>query len=352
MRKYLLLMAMGLLAASANADVKVEIKGFATDTVIVQRRNLQGNRRMAADSVIVVKDGKTVLPDVAKPMCMYIGPKDRTAHPAIVYIKPGENLEVTITKGENPVVKGSAVQDMINEVLNRQNEILAKAKDVDDATRDSLYAEYQNVTVNYARQNLDTPITLWALSRCDYEVIDELLPKIGENARKSMFGELEEALVKRVEKEKAIAEAQKLTAEGMPAPDFSLNHPDGSAFVMQSMRGMWVVLDFWGSWCSWCIKGMPEMKKSYEKYGDKMEIVSIACGDSKEAWLAAIKKYDMNWTNVISADVVPGTDKKVEQIYGITGYPTKIIVNPQGKIVKRFVGETPKFYEALEELLK
>ena len=183
-------------------------------------------------------------------------------------------------------------------------------------------------------------------------MIDELLPQIGENARKSMFGELEAALVKRVEKEKAVAEAQKLTAEGMPAPDFSLNHPDGSAFVMQSMRGIWVVLDFWGSWCSWCIKGMPEMKKSYEKYGDKMEIVSIACGDSKEAWLAAIKKYDMNWTNVISADVVPGTDKKVEQIYGIEGYPTKIIVNPQGKIVKRFVGETPLFYEALEELIK
>ena len=352
MKKCLLLMAMGLLAASAYADVKVEVKGFATDTVIVQHINLQGNRRVAADSVVVVKDGAFALPNVEKPMCMYIGPKDRTVRPATLYINPGENFEVTLTKGENPVVKGSAVQDMINEVLNRQSNIIDKTKDVDDATRDSLYAEYNKVPENYARENLNSPITLWALSRCGYEVIDELLPQIGENARKSMFGELEEALVKRVEKEKAVAEAQKLTAEGMPAPDFSLNHPDGSAFVMSSMRGMWVVLDFWGSWCSWCIKGMPEMKKSYEKYGDKMEIVSIACGDSKEAWLAAIKKYDMNWTNVISADVVPGTDKKVEQIYGITGYPTKIIVNPQGKIVKRFVGETPKFYEALEELLK
>ena len=352
MKKCLLLMAMGLLAASAYADVKVEVKGFATDTVIVQRINLQGNRRLAADSVVVVKDGAFALPNAAKPMCMYIGPKDRTVRPATLYINPGENFEVTLTKGENPIVKGSAVQDMINEVLNHQSNIIDKTKDVDDATRDSLYAEYKKVPENYARENLNSPITLWALSRCGYEVIDELLPQIGENARKSMFGELEEALVKRVEKEKAIAEAQKLTAEGMPAPDFSLNHPDGSAFVMQSMRGIWVVLDFWGSWCSWCIKGMPEMKKSYEKYGDKMEIVSIACGDSKEAWLAAIKKYDMNWTNVISADVVPGTDKKVEQIYGIEGYPTKIIVNPQGKIVKRFVGETPLFYEALEELIK
>ena len=352
MKKCLLLMAMGLLAASAYADVKVEVKGFATDTVIVQRINLQGNRRLAADSVVVVKDGAFALPNAAKPMCMYIGPKDRTVRPATLYINPGENFEVTLTKGENPIVKGSAVQDMINEVLNHQSNIIDKTKDVDDATRDSLYAEYKKVPENYARENLNSPITLWALSRCGYEVIDELLPQIGENARKSMFGELEEALVKRVEKEKAVAEAQKLTAEGMPAPDFSLNHPDGSAFVMQSMRGIWVVLDFWGSWCSWCIKGMPEMKKSYEKYGDKMEIVSIACGDSKEAWLAAIKKYDMNWTNVISADVVPGTDKKVEQIYGIEGYPTKIIVNPQGKIVKRFVGETPLFYEALEELIK
>ncbi|MGN0229884.1 MAG: hypothetical protein ACI4BH_08760, partial [Muribaculaceae bacterium] len=102
MKKCLLLMAMGLLAASAYADVKVEVKGFATDTVIVQRINLQGNRRLAADSVVVVKDGAFALPNVAKPMCMYIGPKDRTVRPAALYINPGENFEVTLTKGENP----------------------------------------------------------------------------------------------------------------------------------------------------------------------------------------------------------------------------------------------------------
>ena len=352
MKKFLLLMAMGLMTASAYADVKVEVKGFSTDTLVVQRVNLQGNRRVAADSVIVMKEGKAVLPDVAKTMCLFIGPKERSVRPASVYINPGENFEVTIVKGENPVIKGSVVQDMINEVKNRQNDIIAKAQNVDDAVRDSLYGEYAKVAPDYARQNLDTPITLWALWQCDTETAEELLPKIGDNARNSMFGELEQALAKRIEREKQRAEAQKLTAEGMQAPDFSLNHPDGSAFVLSSMRGMWVVLDFWGSWCSWCIKGMPEMKKSYEKYGDSMEIVSIACGDSKEAWLAAIKKYDMNWTNVLSADVIPGSDKKVEQLYGIEGYPTKIIIDPKGKIVKRFVGETPLFYEALEELIK
>ena len=136
MKKFLLLMAMGLMTASAYADVKVEVKGFSTDTLVVQRVNLQGNRRVAADSVIVMKEGKAVLPDVAKTMCLFIGPKDRSARPASVYINPGENFEVTIVKGENPVIKGSAVQDMINEVKNRQNDIIAKAQNVDDAVRD------------------------------------------------------------------------------------------------------------------------------------------------------------------------------------------------------------------------
>ena len=54
------------------------------------------------------------------------------------------------------------------------------------------------------------------------------------------------------------------------APDFTLNDIDGNPLSLSSLRGKYVVLDFWGSWCVWCIKGMPEMKKYYAKYKDKL----------------------------------------------------------------------------------
>lgn len=49
---------------------------------------------------------------------------------------------------------------------------------------------------------------------------------------------------------------------GESAPDFALKDLQGMDFTLSSLRGKYVVLDFWGSWCSWCIKGIPDMKKA------------------------------------------------------------------------------------------
>ena len=70
--------------------------------------------------------------------------------------------------------------------------------------------------------------------------------------------------------------ATELLKPGTEAPDFALATPDGKTVKLSDMRGKYVVLDFWGSWCGWCIKGMPEMKKYYEKYNiNGKEVVSF-----------------------------------------------------------------------------
>ena len=57
------------------------------------------------------------------------------------------------------------------------------------------------------------------------------------------------------------------------APDFELPDLQGNPLKLSSLRGKYVVLDFWGSWCIWCIRGIPGMKEAYSKYKDKMEIL-------------------------------------------------------------------------------
>ena len=69
--------------------------------------------------------------------------------------------------------------------------------------------------------------------------------------------------------------AAKQQATGVEAPDFTLNDINGKPLSLSSLRGKHVVLDFWGSWCGWCIKGMPQMKEYYAKYKDKLEILGI-----------------------------------------------------------------------------
>lgn len=128
------------------------------------------------------------------------------------------------------------------------------------------------------------------------------------------------------------------------APNFTLKNQYGQSVSLSDYRGSWVVLDFWGTWCPWCIKGIPEMKEAYERYHHRgLEIIGIDCGDSMDEWKAGIKKYELPWVNVYNPEGGNVTSK-----YDVSGYPTKVIINPQGEIAKVIVGEDPEFYEILD----
>ena len=117
------------------------------------------------------------------------------------------------------------------------------------------------------------------------------------------------------------------------ASDFTLNDINGKSLSLSSMRGKVVVLDFWGSWCIWC-----------EKYKNKLEIIGMDCGDSDEKWKAAVKKYELPWKHVY----VPKNSKVLDN-YKIEGFPTKIVIAPDGTVLKKVVGESPDFYEYLDQ---
>ncbi len=136
-------------------------------------------------------------------------------------------------------------------------------------------------------------------------------------------------------------------AGNQTAPDFTLNDINGKPLTLSSLRGQYVILDFWGSWCPWCIKGFPKMKEYYAKYKGKFEIVGIDCRDTEYKWKKAVKEYELPWLHVYN----PKTSTVLED-YAIQGFPTKIIVGPDGTIVQTIIGEDPQFYTLLDDLFK
>lgn len=147
----------------------------------------------------------------------------------------------------------------------------------------------------------------------------------------------------------AIQQEANDTLEDQPmAPDFELTDINGKQFKLSSLRGKIVVIDFWGSWCGWCVKGMPEMKKYYEKYKGKMEIVGVDCGDTKEQWKAAVDNLSLPWIHVYN----PKGAGDITQEYGIQGFPTKFIVGKDGKLITFVIGEDPAFYTTLDEVME
>lgn len=132
------------------------------------------------------------------------------------------------------------------------------------------------------------------------------------------------------------------------APGFTFLNREGKEVSLSDFKGKWVVIDFWGSWCGWCIKGIPEMKAAYDKYKPQLEIVGVACNDTREAWLRALDKYQLPWVNLYNPTEGGGP---LLLDYAVLGFPTKVIVNPEGKIANITSGEDPAFYVTLDRLI-
>ena len=148
-------------------------------------------------------------------------------------------------------------------------------------------------------------------------------------------------------KRKALEEKLEALQSGdVKAPNFTLKDLEGKDVSLSDFRGKWVILDFWGSWCPWCIKGFPELKEAYEKYAAELVIIGVDCRESEEDWRAGVEKYQLPWVNVYNPK-----DSKVTEEYAVPGYPTKAIINPEGIIKNITVGHNPAFFEALTSLL-
>ncbi len=157
-----------------------------------------------------------------------------------------------------------------------------------------------------------------------------------------------ETLEKRLAELEAQKKAKESIVEGAPAPAFSLADRGGNMVSpLTDIKTGYIVLDFWGSWCGWCIKGFPKMKEYYAKYKGKVEFVGIDCRDTREQWIAALDQYELPWTQLFD-----NVDDKTAVKYAVEGYPTKILIGPDRTIISIFLGEVEEFYQKLDELLK
>jgi thiol-disulfide isomerase/thioredoxin len=131
------------------------------------------------------------------------------------------------------------------------------------------------------------------------------------------------------------------------AHEFTKQDINGQTLSLASLRGKYVLLDFWASWCGPCRKGNPHLKSLYSKYKDKgLEIVGVSDDDRDlAAWKKAVEQDGIGiWRHVLRGlDMEkrmanqPNPDD-ISDYYGIHSLPTKILIDPQGKIIGRYGG--------------
>lgn len=128
--------------------------------------------------------------------------------------------------------------------------------------------------------------------------------------------------------------AKDLLKPGTVAPDFDLQTADGKHITLQSLRGNYVVLDFWASWCPDCRKDIPAMKALFEKHkGKNITFVGISFDTNKESWVKCYwDKYQMNWTQVSELKKWK-SETKVDKAYKVNWIPTMYLLDPDGKVL-------------------
>lgn len=123
----------------------------------------------------------------------------------------------------------------------------------------------------------------------------------------------------------------KFSAEEI-APDFSTTLLNGGTFALSDLRGQYILLDFWGSWCGPCRRENPGLVQLYNDHGDKnFEIVSVAIERQESSMRNAIKTDQLNWKYH-----VPQLDRFRSPIalsYGVKEIPTKYLIGPTGSII-------------------
>lgn len=364
----------------AGTHVTVRVSGINADSLLVDNAPLSGNEQLPGIRLAFHENTATYQVDntvLAVSQVVVTGKKGER-HRLLALLVPGHEAELIVNgatgtftysddelygrlaHAQQVVAPYEARMQELNDIYRTET---ARPGANADSIGETLTALAQSITneeiaavTGYINANPDEDGSAYLLQYIDYSDSEEGLALLrsnvallSERVRGGDLAPLVDYLLKGADKEEARLLQQKNVADGKPAIDFTLKDLQGKDFTLSSLRGKWVVIDFWGSWCIWCIRGIPSMKDTYNKYkaSGKLEFVSVACRDTDAKWRAAVQKHALPWVNVFN----PQGDGDITGLYAIQGFPTKVIVDPQGNIYKTVVGEDPEFYSIIDEVM-
>ena len=253
--------------------------------------------------------------------------KDKLSSASVTGSKANEDV-IHYTAGQSAYM---AKISALNEAAQHQSELGVSIDSIVKMYHSPLKEAGKELTdyqINYVKSNPSAFISVL------------LIPEIARSSfnfieADSLFGRLHNT-IKISPTGKAIQEyinGEKKTSIGAVAPEFAMSDTSGKEISLSSLKGKYVLLDFWAAWCGPCRQENPNVVQAYHKYKDKgFTVFGVSLDRERKAWLKAIPDDQLNWSHVSDLKFWKNS---AAMLYSIVSIPRNFLLDPNGKIIGR-----------------